>query len=119
MPRLPRDLSGRDLARALRHYGYEVTRETGSHLRLTTGQGGEHRVTIPDRASLRIGPPRGILADVAAHLKLERRAFIAAFFERGIAFGDHQTSAHAIAQVEAEKCTSGPRRENYAEQSQA
>lgn len=37
--RLPRDLSGRDLARALRRYGYEVTRETGSHMRLTTQQG--------------------------------------------------------------------------------
>ena len=29
--RLPRDLSGRALARALHRYGYAVTRETGSH----------------------------------------------------------------------------------------
>jgi predicted RNA binding protein YcfA (HicA-like mRNA interferase family) len=36
--RLPRDLSGRELARALRQYGYAVTRETGSHMRLTTQQ---------------------------------------------------------------------------------
>ncbi len=30
--KLPRDLSGRDLARALKVLGYEITRETGSHL---------------------------------------------------------------------------------------
>lgn len=42
MARLPRDLSGRDLALALRRYGYVVTREVGSHLRLTTQQGGQH-----------------------------------------------------------------------------
>lgn len=82
MARLPRDLSGRDLARALRRYGYEVTRETGSHLRLTTQHGGEHHVTIPDHASLRVGTLAGILADVATHLNVERRALVAALFER-------------------------------------
>jgi len=82
MARLPRDLSGRELARALRRYGYEVTRETGRHLRLTTQQGGEHHVTIPDHASLRVGTLAGILADVAAHLKMERRALVAALFAR-------------------------------------
>lgn len=51
MVRLHRDLSGRDLARALRRYGYEVTRETGSHMRLATEQGGEHHVTIPEPAA--------------------------------------------------------------------
>lgn len=34
--RLPRDLSGVDLAKALSRYGYRVTRQTGSYLRLTT-----------------------------------------------------------------------------------
>lgn len=82
MARLPRDLSGRDLGRALRRYGYEVTRETGSHVRLTTHQGGEHHVTIPDHASLRVGTLAAILADVATHLKIERRALVAALFER-------------------------------------
>jgi predicted RNA binding protein YcfA (HicA-like mRNA interferase family) len=82
MVRLPRDLSGRDLARALRRYGYEVTRETGSHMRLTTQQGGEHHVTIPDHASVRVGTLAGILADVATHLKIERNALAAELFER-------------------------------------
>ena len=45
--RLPRDLSGDDLAKALRALGYSVTRQTGSHMRLTTAELGEHHITIP------------------------------------------------------------------------
>lgn len=80
--RLPRNISGRELARALHRYGYEKTRETGSHMRLTTQRGGEHHVTIPDHANLRIGTLAGVLADVAAHLKVERNALVAEVFER-------------------------------------
>ena len=78
--RLPRDLSGRDLARALRRYGYAVTRETGSHMRLTTQQGGEHHVTIPDHASLRIGTLASILGNVAGHLNIERSVLTSELF---------------------------------------
>jgi predicted RNA binding protein YcfA (HicA-like mRNA interferase family) len=49
--RLPRDLSGEDLAKALRAFGYRVTRQTGSHLRLTTLEHGEHHITIPQHHS--------------------------------------------------------------------
>ena len=79
--RLPRDLSGRDLARALHRFGYAVTRETGSHMRLTTQQGGEHHVTIPDHASLRIGTLASILGDVGGHLGLERAVLTTALFD--------------------------------------
>ena len=34
--RLPRDLAGLELVKLLRGMGYEVTRQTGSHMRLTT-----------------------------------------------------------------------------------
>jgi predicted RNA binding protein YcfA (HicA-like mRNA interferase family) len=50
--KLPRDLSGDELAVLLRKYGYVVTRQTGSHMRLTTSQSGEHHITIPRHASL-------------------------------------------------------------------
>lgn len=82
MVRLPRDVSGRDLARALRRYGYDVTRETGSHMRLTPQRGGAHHVTIPDHASLRIGTLSAILADVADHLRIDRGTLIAELFDR-------------------------------------
>ena len=71
--RLPRDLSGERLAASLRRFGYEVTRQTGSHLRLTTTiQGREHHVTIPRHGALRVGTLAAILADVADHLGVER-----------------------------------------------
>lgn len=65
--RLPRDLSGVRLARALGALGYVITRQTGSHMRLTTNLGGEHHVTIPAHDPLRLGTLRAVLTDVAAH----------------------------------------------------
>lgn len=71
--RLPRDLSGGQLAALLRrHYGYEVLRQTGSHLRLGTGVGGEHRVTVPAGGPLRVGTLAAILTEVATHLGVSR-----------------------------------------------
>ena len=35
-PRLPRDVSGQDLVKRLEAFGYVVTRQKGSDLRLTT-----------------------------------------------------------------------------------
>ena len=70
--KLPRDLAGPDLAKVLRSLGYEVTRQTGSHIRLTTTQRGEHHVTVPDHGPLRVGTLAGILADVAAHFEMSR-----------------------------------------------
>ena len=62
--RLPRDMSGDNLAVALGVLGYVTTRQTGSHLRLTTQAGGEHHLTIPRHAALRVGTLAQILADV-------------------------------------------------------
>ncbi|HZA40618.1 MAG TPA: type II toxin-antitoxin system HicA family toxin [Actinomycetota bacterium] len=70
--RLPRDVSGDDLAKALADLGYRVTRQTGSHLRLTTTEGGEHHITIPRHAALRVGTLAGILGDVAQHFATTR-----------------------------------------------
>ena len=47
--RIPRDLSGADLVKRLGRFGYEVTRQTGSHLRLTSNVRGVHHLTIPKR----------------------------------------------------------------------
>ena len=46
--RLPRDLSGADLVKRLGRFGYSVSRQTGSHLRLTSTTQGEHHITIPN-----------------------------------------------------------------------
>lgn len=46
--RIPRDLSGADLVKDLGQLGYAVSRQTGSHIRLTSQVHGEHHVTIPN-----------------------------------------------------------------------
>lgn len=53
--KMPRDWSGEDLARQLERLGYTITRQTGSHLRCTTVRNGEHHVTIPRHAALKVG----------------------------------------------------------------
>ncbi|HYO62329.1 MAG TPA: type II toxin-antitoxin system HicA family toxin [Pyrinomonadaceae bacterium] len=70
--KLPRDLSGEGLVKALKIVGYSVTRQSGSHLRLTATEGGEHHVTVPRHHPLRVGTLAAILDDVAAHLGISR-----------------------------------------------
>jgi predicted RNA binding protein YcfA (HicA-like mRNA interferase family) len=70
---LPRDLSGRELVRLLKRYGYESTRQVGSHIRLRSNlRGYVHSITIPDHDSLRIGTLNSILSDVADYLGIDR-----------------------------------------------
>jgi predicted RNA binding protein YcfA (HicA-like mRNA interferase family) len=79
--RLPRDLSGLDLAKALRRLGYRVTRQTGSHLRLTSPEHGQHHVTIPNHEQLKVGTLAAVLGDVAAHFKISREELQRRLFE--------------------------------------
>jgi predicted RNA binding protein YcfA (HicA-like mRNA interferase family) len=78
--KLPRDLSGADLAKALAQIGYRITRQTGSHLRLTTDHPSQHHVTIPAHDPLKVGTLSGILGDVATHLKLDRDELLQRLF---------------------------------------
>jgi predicted RNA binding protein YcfA (HicA-like mRNA interferase family) len=77
MPKIPRDISGEELAALLAKYGYLITRQTGSHIRLTsTSMGKEHHITIPKHASLKIGTLNSILKDVADYLKTEKGSLL-------------------------------------------
>jgi predicted RNA binding protein YcfA (HicA-like mRNA interferase family) len=78
--RLPRDLSGADLAKALGRLGYETTRQTGSHLRLTTEVEGEHHVTIPLHDPLKVGTLTSILNELAHHAGVTREELLARLF---------------------------------------
>ncbi|HBG05398.1 MAG TPA: hypothetical protein DDY22_07565 [Geobacter sp.] len=70
--KLPRDITGNDLAKALRKLGYQVTRQTGSHIRLSTSENGEHQITVPAHSPLKIGTLAAILSDIESHHKLTR-----------------------------------------------
>ena len=71
--KLPRDLRGDELARSLRRFGYEITRQTGSHIRVTSRlKGRQHHVTIPAHRHLKVGTLAEILGDVATYLAVTR-----------------------------------------------
>jgi hypothetical protein len=54
---------------------------TGSHIRLTTLQLGEHHITIPNHDPLKIGTLSSILSDVAVHFQLSKEEFIKELFK--------------------------------------
>ncbi len=80
MTRLPRDVTGEALASALARLGYAPSRQTGSHLRLTTRERGEHHLTIPLHGALRVGTLGAILGEVAAHFETSREEIIERLF---------------------------------------
>jgi predicted RNA binding protein YcfA (HicA-like mRNA interferase family) len=78
--KIPRDISGHELAKALRRLGYDVTHQTGSHMRLTTQRDGEHHVTVPAHDPIRIGTLSAILRDIEEHHHLSRQDLLDALF---------------------------------------
>ena len=60
--------------------GYSVTRQSGSHIRLTTEVNGTHHITVPDYRPLKVGTLSSILRDVAQHHGLERDQLIERLF---------------------------------------
>ena len=74
--KLPRDLSGQDLAKKLKVLGYEITRQSGSHIRMTTQIQGQHHVTVPAHDPLKIGTLAAILGEIAEHAKISREELL-------------------------------------------
>jgi predicted RNA binding protein YcfA (HicA-like mRNA interferase family) len=74
--KLPRDESGSSLTKCLKTFGYSVTRQTSSHIRLTTYENGEHHVTIPDHKNIKIGTLNSILVDVSNHLQVSKEELV-------------------------------------------
>lgn len=69
--RIPRQISGADLVKALRVLGYERIRQDGSHIRLSTEMNGVHHLTVPNHQPLKVGTlVGGVLKPVAAHHKM-------------------------------------------------
>ncbi len=75
--RLPRDLSGDRLIKRLGKLGYQATRQSGSHVRLTRKlEGREHHVTVPLHSPLRVGTLNSILGEVTLHLGMDKSDLI-------------------------------------------
>jgi predicted RNA binding protein YcfA (HicA-like mRNA interferase family) len=78
--KLPRDVSGAKLVKALRLLGYTISRQTGSHIRLTCKSPTEHHITIPNHDALRVGTLGAVLGEVAKHHNISRDDLISQLF---------------------------------------
>ena len=77
MSRIPRDVSHKEICVLLGKYGYKITKQTGSHIRLKSNlRGYEHSITIPAHNPIKIGTLNKILTDVAAYLKIPKEQLI-------------------------------------------
>jgi predicted RNA binding protein YcfA (HicA-like mRNA interferase family) len=65
--KLPRDVDGPQLVKALGALGYEVTRQTGSHIRITTQLDGENHEVIPYHHPIKVGTLSAILKRIGGH----------------------------------------------------
>jgi predicted RNA binding protein YcfA (HicA-like mRNA interferase family) len=78
--KIPRDISGEEFVISLQKFGYKITRQTGSHIRLTTHQSGTHHITIPNHSSIRLGTLSSILSEIADHFQIEKSDLINEIF---------------------------------------
>ena len=75
--KLPRDLSGEDLASGLcRHWNYRKTNQVGSHMILETEIPGHQRLSVPAHQALTVGTLGNILRAVAAHKGVSRETIL-------------------------------------------
>jgi len=79
--KLPKDLSSDDLIKSLSALGYQITHQTGSHIRLTTQEKGEHHLIIPAHDPIKTGTLNNILRSVAEHFNLSRDELLKRLFE--------------------------------------
>jgi predicted RNA binding protein YcfA (HicA-like mRNA interferase family) len=60
--------------------GYTITRQTGSHVRLTTEMNGQHHITIPAHRPVKIGTLNAIIIEVAEHFKITKNELMLKIF---------------------------------------
>ncbi|TDW99740.1 putative RNA binding protein YcfA (HicA-like mRNA interferase family) [Dinghuibacter silviterrae] len=65
-----------DLIKILKRFGYAPTRQTGSHIRLTTDRNGQHHITIPNHTPIKVGTLNAILSEVSMHLGISKEAIL-------------------------------------------
>jgi predicted RNA binding protein YcfA (HicA-like mRNA interferase family) len=75
-------LTGQQFAKALARLGYSVDRQTGSHMRLTTYENGEHHITVPNHSPIKVGTLNAILKGISAHFGLDRDELVTRLFSK-------------------------------------
>lgn len=68
------------VSKIVEQFGYQITRQTGSHIRLTTKEKGVHHVTVPNHDPLKIGILSSILSDIADHFQISKKELLEKLF---------------------------------------
>jgi predicted RNA binding protein YcfA (HicA-like mRNA interferase family) len=75
--KIPRDVSGEQLVKVLKKFGYEKIRQSGSHIRLvrkTTEK--KYNLTVPNHNPIKTGTLNKILSDLAEQLKMSKEELL-------------------------------------------
>ena len=81
MPRMPRDVSHKNLCTSLNKYGYTISRQTGSHIRLNSNlMGYEHSITIPAHNPIKVGTLNNILNEISKYFKITKEELVESLF---------------------------------------
>jgi predicted RNA binding protein YcfA (HicA-like mRNA interferase family) len=67
---IPKDITGQQLIKKLKAFGYEPIRQNGSHIRVQTTQNWKHSETIPNHKPMREGTVKAILKNVSKHFSM-------------------------------------------------
>lgn len=79
--KLPRIVSGNELIKSLQKIGYTITRQKGSHVRLTCILPHlEHHITIPNYDPIKIGTLSSIISDIAQAHQISKPELIDKIF---------------------------------------
>ncbi|HXH99934.1 MAG TPA: type II toxin-antitoxin system HicA family toxin [Sphingobacteriaceae bacterium] len=74
--KISRDVSAQQLIKRLSKFGYIVTRQKGSHIRLSRiSQEGTHHITIPNHNPIKIGTLVSIINDICNQLSITKEEF--------------------------------------------
>ncbi len=81
MPKIRRNISGMKLAKLLEQSDYRITRQKGSHIRLTSHYKNEqHNITIPAHNPIKIGTLNNILKEIADYIGISKEEFTKKLF---------------------------------------
>ena len=78
--KLPRDVSGQELVKALGRLGYLKVRQEGSHVRLSHPGPPQHHLTVPLHNPIRPGMLAALLDQVAEAQKVTRAKLLDQIF---------------------------------------
>lgn len=78
--KIPRDINARDLIKRLGKFGYQQTRQVGSHIRITKSDANQLHVTVPNHDPIKLGTLNNILNEVAAQLGISKKELMEKLF---------------------------------------